>query len=49
MEEYKEATEFKKAFNESEYRYSDEFLFDQIQTLKNEIYTLKQKIEGDGK
>lgn len=47
MEQYKEVTEFKKAFNESKYQYSDEFLFDQIQTLRDEVHSLKQKIENN--
>lgn len=49
MEQYKEAVEFKKAFNESKYHYSDEFLFDQIQILRNEVETLKKQLESDGR
>lgn len=49
MEQYKEAVEFKKAFNESSYHYSDEFLFDQIQSLKKEIDALKNRLENDGR
>lgn len=50
MEQYKEVTEeFKKEFSESKYHYSDEFLFAEIINLKNEINTLKNRLESDGR
>lgn len=50
MEQYKEVTEeFKKEFSESKYHYSDEFLFAEIINLKNEINTLKSRLENDGR
>ena len=48
MEQYKEITEeFKKEFSESKYHYSDEFLFAEILSLKNEVETLKKKLDDD--
>lgn len=50
MEQFKEITEeFKKEFNESKYHYSDEFLFAEILNLKNEVETLKHRLESDGR
>ena len=50
MEQYKEVTEeFKKEFSESKYHYSYEFLFAEIINLKNEINTLKNRLESDGR
>lgn len=50
MEQFKEVTEeFKKEFSESKYHYSDEFLFAEIINLKNEINTLKSRLESDGR
>lgn len=49
MEKYKEAVEFKKSLSESKYQYSDEFLFEQIQLLKNEVDALKNRLDSDGR
>lgn len=50
MEQYEIFTEdFKREFNESKYHYSDEFLFAQIQQLREEVETLKRQLENDGR
>ena len=50
MEQYKEVSEeFKKEFSKSNYNFSDEFLFAEIRNLKNEINTLKNRLESDGR
>lgn len=41
--------EFKSAFKDSEYHYSDEFLYGLISELKERIDVLEKRLESDGK
>lgn len=41
--------EFKSNFKESKYHYSDEFLYGLISELREEVDTLKKRLESDGK
>lgn len=45
----KRSENFKEEFDNSGYGYSDEYLFEMIKNLKNEIDTLKDRLENDGR
>ena len=45
----KRSEKFKEEFDNSEYDYSDEFLFEMIKNLKSEVDTLKNRLENDGR
>lgn len=40
---------FSDEFKDSGYQFSDEFLFEEIQKLREEVSRLKNKLESDGK